>query len=172
MLRGMHFVLAAMALTLMQQTPDQVLRVDESRRDGYGADLVMVSTELRITDAPNADAIVTRSRITTRKHFASASVTKVPRSVALALVQALASARPGPAQPPGTVRVQASDTFRRIDVRVRDEGVRELHVFSGSTDTPVRWNLRTSPEAASEVRAEDAQAIEAAWKALSAALAR
>jgi hypothetical protein len=68
--------------------------------------------------------------------------------------------------------VQRSDTFRRVDVRVRDEGVRELHVFSGSTDTPVRWNLRTGPEAALEIRAEDAAAIEAAWAALSAALAR
>ncbi|MFT3708125.1 MAG: hypothetical protein QM817_10765 [Archangium sp.] len=168
----MHFALVAAALSLLQQVPDQVLRVDESRRDGYGADLVIIATEIRITEAPNAEAIVTRSRITAKKHFSSASVSTVPRSVAFALVQALAGARPGAAQPPGSVRVQRSDTFRRLDVRVRDDATRELHVFSGSTDTPVRWNLRTSPETAAEVRAEDAQAIEAAWKALSAALAR
>lgn len=166
--------LALVALTL-SQAPERVLRVDESRRDGYGAELVIVSMELRLTAEPegaDADAIVTRCRLpTAKKPLCTASVTKVPRALALALVQAVEAAKPGVASKPGTVRVEPSDTFRRIDVRAR-EGVREVQAFSDSAQTPPRWSRRTSPEAAAELRAEDAQAIELAWGALRSTLMR
>ena len=159
--------LALVALTLTQ---GQVLRVDEARRDGYGAELVIVLMKLRLTDDA-ANAVVTWSRLpTATKPRATASVTKVPRALALALIQAVVGAKPGVALKPGTVRVERSDTFRRVDVRVQD-GVRELQAFSASTDTPPRWSRRTSPDAAAELRAEDAQAIELAWAALRSSLA-
>lgn len=162
--------LALIALTL-SQAPAQVLRVDESRRDGYGADLVIVSLELHLTDDAAA-AVVTWSRLpTAKKPSSTALLTKVPRAVALALVQAVAAAKAGVAVKPGVVRVEPSDTFRRIDVRVR-EGAREVQAFSESTEAPPRWSRRTSPDAAAELRAEDAQAVERAWSALRAIIAR
>jgi len=162
---------ALLVVTLHQASPvaeqdagEKVLTVRQTLRDGYGADTLVVSAELQIT-ATSARGLATRTRLRAggKKPTSSAKVVTVPREIVAKLLQALAAAKPGKAVRPGTVVVRKSDTWRSVEVRVRD-GDRELEVFSASTDLPPVWRLRTSPETTVEIA--DAQELDTAWRAL------
>lgn len=128
-----------------------VITVDDERREGLGADFVRHQLDAIVLPGdppPTGTATVTRVTrgidASRRPPRAAAETVSVPVPKLRALLASIASARARVTRPPAIV-VTASDTYRRLAIRIRTlDDARQVEVYtSGTNRSDEAWHLRS-----------------------------
>lgn len=129
-----------------------VLTVDDERREGYGADFVRHELDAIVLPGdppPTGTATVTRVTrgidASRRPPRAAAASITVPIPKLRALLASIASARARVTRPPGVV-VSASDTYRRLTIRIRTlDDTRQVELYTtGTNRSDEAWHMHAS----------------------------